>query len=107
RTTTSGRLAGPRHARILGDGPCQPPPGDSIPMILPRRTTLAVALSLALGATASVASATTPVIAALPSVESIDAARGNASLLILRAGIFDPVTQHLETQPMGAAPAGD
>jgi len=76
-------------------------------MILPRRTTLAVALSLALGATASVASATTPVIAALPSVESIDAARGNASLLILRAGIFDPVTQHLETQPMGAAPAGD
>ncbi len=70
---------------------------------LPVRTALATALTLALGATAPNTTAATAVPAAQPSVSTIDAARGNPQLIILRAGVFDPVEQQLDVRAVGAA----
>ena len=67
------------------------------------RTALASALALALTAIAAVGSAATLIDAAQPSVAAVDAARGNPNLIILRAGVFDPATQMLATQNVGAA----
>ena len=68
---------------------------------LPRRTGLAIALSIALGATGAVAADL--IAPAQPSPDAIDAARGDASQLILRAGIFDPLAQQLDMRAVGAA----
>ena len=70
---------------------------------LPRRTALAIAFSIALGATS--ASAADLIAAARPSPDAIDAARGDPARLILRAGVFDPLTQQLDLRPAGAATA--
>ena len=70
---------------------------------LPRRTALAIAFSIALGATS--ASAADLIAAAQPSPDAIDAARGDPARLILRAGVFDPLTQQLDLRPAGAATA--
>lgn len=81
----------------------KPPPRNTL-----ARTALASALAVALALTAiaPVASATTTLIdAAQPSVSAVDAARGNPDLIILRAGVFDPTTQTLAMQNVGAASA--
>lgn len=72
---------------------------------LPPRTVLAAALSVALGAAFTSAADAANIIAAQPSVASIDAAAGNPSLLVLRTGIFDPAHQQLDVAPVGAASA--
>ncbi|HEY6943219.1 S8 family serine peptidase, partial [Dokdonella sp.] len=72
---------------------------------LPARTALAAALTLALGAAAPHATAANTVIAGQPSLDAIDAARGNPDLILLRAGVFDPVRQTLDTRAVGAAAA--
>src|SRR5690606_22990478 len=69
--------------------------------VLPRRTALAIAFSIALGSAGALAADLVP--AALPSPGAIDAARGDANLLILRAGVFDPRSQRLDLQAIGAA----
>jgi hypothetical protein len=74
---------------------------------LPARTALAAALAIALGAAAANATAATTVVAAQPSITTIDAARGNPNLIILRAGVFDPANQTLDTREVGAAAAAD
>ena len=71
--------------------------------VLPTRTALAAALAIALGATFTDASAATSIAAAKPSPDAIDAARATPGTIILRAGIFDPLTQRLNTAAMGAA----
>ena len=74
--------------------------------VVPTRTALAAALALALGALAAPAhSATTSIAAAEPSVSAIDAARGNPDLIILRAGVFDPLAQTIQARAIGAADA--
>lgn len=76
-----------------------------MPVVL-SRTALAAALALALGAvTAPVHSATTPIAAAAPSVTAIDAARGNPELIILPAGVLDPLAQTIDAHTIGAADA--
>ncbi len=75
--------------------------------VLPTRTALAAALAIALGAAASThAIAVSTIIAAQPSIETVDAARANPNLIILRAGVFDPAAQQLNTRDVGAAPEG-
>lgn len=69
---------------------------------LPRRTALAAALSLALGATAPLTAATL-VSAEQPSVVAIDAARNNPNVIILRSGIIDPTEQRIDARSVGAA----
>ena len=71
--------------------------------VLPTRTALAAALAIALGATFTDASAVTPISASKPSPTAIDAARATPGTIILRAGIFDPTRQRLETHAIGAA----
>ena len=71
--------------------------------VLPTRTALAAALAIALGATFTDASAATSIVAAKPSPDAIEAARATPGTIILRAGIFDPLTQRLNTAAMGAA----
>src|SRR5690606_11827770 len=56
---------------------------------------------IALGSAGALAADLVP--AALPSPGAIDAARGDANLLILRAGVFDPRSQRLDLQAIGAA----
>jgi hypothetical protein len=73
--------------------------------VLPTRTALAAALAIALGATFGDVSAATSVAAAKPTPDAIDAARATPGKIILRAGIFDPATQHLATESVGAAAA--
>ena len=72
---------------------------------LPRRTALAIAFSIALGATS--ASAADLIAAAQPSPDAIDAARGDPARLILRAGVFDPLTQQLDLRPAGQVATDD
>src|SRR5690349_21679899 len=80
----------------------RPSPHREIRMpTLPRRTALAIAFSIALGATS--ASAADLIVAAQPSPDAIDAARGDPARLILRAGVFDPLSQELDMRPAGAA----
>ncbi|HEU4663958.1 MAG TPA: S8 family serine peptidase [Dokdonella sp.] len=69
---------------------------------LPARTALAAALTIALGAAAPHAIAANTVIAGQPSLDAIDAARGNPDLILLRAGVFDPARQTLDTRAVGA-----
>ncbi|MGH8173648.1 MAG: S8 family serine peptidase, partial [Rhodanobacteraceae bacterium] len=72
--------------------------------VLPSRTALAAALALALGVVhAPPASSATPIPAAAPSIDAIDAARTNSNEIILRAGIFDPLAQELDLRNAGAA----
>jgi len=71
--------------------------------VLPSRTALAAALAIALGASAPSAESATRVVAAAPAVDAIDAARSNSDLLILRGGIFDPLSQSLDLSAAGAA----
>jgi len=70
---------------------------------MPSRTALAAALALALAAPSAFSA--NRITAAQPSPEAIDAARSNANLLILRAGIFDPAAQALDFSTANAAPA--
>jgi len=74
---------------------------------LPARTALAAALTIALGAIAPHAVAANTVIAGQPSLDAIDAARGNPELILLRAGVFDPARQTLDLREVGAAAATD
>lgn len=69
----------------------------------PTRTALAAALSLALGVVAQSASAATVVAAAQPSPDAIEAARDQSNMIILQAGVFDPLTQQLDARAVGAA----
>ena len=69
---------------------------------MPSRTALAVALALAIAAPAVAANR---IAASAPSPEAIEAARPNSSLLIMRAGIFDPAAQSLDFSASNAAPA--
>ncbi|MCK9538754.1 S8 family serine peptidase [Dokdonella sp.] len=69
----------------------------------PVRTALAAALALALASGAACAASPTTLAAALPSPAAIDAARGNPDVLILRAGVFDPLSEVIEAQQVGAA----
>jgi hypothetical protein len=69
---------------------------------LPSRTALAVALTVALAGMSPAWSADT-VVASAPSIDAIDAARGDARLIILRAGVFDPATQQLDARDVGAS----
>ena len=73
--------------------------------VLPSRSALAAALAIALGAHFAEAPAGTPIAAAAPSPDAIDAARATPGTMILRAGIFDPTKQQLDTAAIGAAPA--
>jgi hypothetical protein len=73
--------------------------------VLPSRSALAAALAIALGAHFAEAPAATPIAAAAPSPDAIDAARATPGTMILRAGIFDPTKQALDTAAIGAAPA--
>lgn len=70
-----------------------------------RRTALATALALALSGAVSAASAPSHVTAAPPAIEALDAARRNADVIILQAGIFDPAAQQLDTRAIGTAAA--
>ena len=80
--------------------------GDSAMHAQPTRTLLAAALAVALGSALTPATAApATVVAAAPSVDAITAARANANLIILRAGVFDPAAQTLDTRSVGAAPA--
>ena len=74
---------------------------------LPTRTALAAALTIALGAAAPNATAVDSVIAGQPSLDAIDGARGNPEVILLRAGVFDPARQTLDTRAVGAAAATD
>jgi len=74
-------------------------------IVSPTRTALAAALSLALGVVAQSTYAATMVAAAQPSPDAIEAARGQSNLIILRAGVFDPAAQQLDTRAVGAADA--
>lgn len=69
-----------------------------------RRTVLASALALALGATAH-ATDVTPLAAVDPSLDALDAARANPQALILRSGVFDPTHETIDAQTIGAAEA--
>ena len=69
-----------------------------------RRTVLASALALALGATAHAADVTS-LVAADPSLEALEAARANPQVLILRSGVFDPTQETIDAQTIGAADA--
>lgn len=71
---------------------------------LPARTALAVALATALAAGGAFAAPTTQISAAPPAPDAIEAARSNPDLLILRAGTFDPLAQHIDAVAIGAAP---
>jgi hypothetical protein len=74
--------------------------------VLPPRTALAAALALALGIVhAPAASSATRIPAAAPAVDAIEAARSNSNQILLRAGIFDPLTQELDLRDAGAAQA--
>ncbi|HEX7769638.1 MAG TPA: hypothetical protein VF422_06380, partial [Dokdonella sp.] len=68
---------------------------------LPRRTALAIAFSIALGTTT--AHAADLVVAGQPAPAAIDAARADPARLILRAGVFDPLSQQLDLRQVGAA----
>jgi hypothetical protein len=70
---------------------------------LPSRTALAAALTLALAAPSAFSAS--PIAANAPAVESLDAARANPDVLILRGGVFDPVSQQLDFSATGAAAA--
>jgi Subtilase family len=70
---------------------------------LPSRTALAAALALALASPAAFSATRVP--AASPAQDAIDTARSNPSVLILRAGIFDPASQQLDFAAAGTAPA--
>ncbi len=72
--------------------------------VMPSRTALAAALTLALAAPGAFAA--TRIAATSPTPDAIEAARPNASLLILRAGIFDPAAESLDFPAATAAPAG-
>jgi len=67
-----------------------------------RLSALAAAIGVAIGAAAP-ASATNPFTATQPDVQTIADARGNPSLLIFRAGVFDPLKQTLDARRIGAA----
>lgn len=67
----------------------------------PTRTALAVVLALALAS--GVRATPAQIAAAPPSVTTIDAARANPNLVILRAGVFDPSAQTLDVRAVGAA----
>lgn len=71
-----------------------------MPSPLLRRTALAAALLLALGP--AIASERLP--AAPPSLDAVEAARGDPGRLILRSGLFDPTQQSLDVAAVGAAP---
>ncbi|MEO7432092.1 MAG: S8 family serine peptidase [Dokdonella sp.] len=71
--------------------------------LLPVRTALSAALALALGATLPAAHSATRMTAAKPSIESIDAARSNPDVIILRAGVFDPLAQEIDNRTIDAA----
>jgi hypothetical protein len=64
------------------------------------RTALAAAIVLALGASVS-ATAAAPVLAAQATPDVVAAAAGNPSLIILRAGVFDPAAERLELAATG------
>jgi hypothetical protein len=70
---------------------------------MPSRTALAAALTLALAVPSTFAA--TRIAATSPTPDAIEAARPNASLLILRAGIYDPAAQALDFSAANAAPA--
>jgi len=72
--------------------------------ILPSRTALAAALTIALAAPSAFAA--THIAATSPTPDAIEAARPNTNLLILRAGIYDPAAQALDFSAANAAPAG-
>ena len=72
---------------------------------LPSRTALAVALATALAAGVVTAAPVTEISANLPAPDSIDAARHDPALLILRAGVFDPLAQSIDASSVGAAAA--
>jgi hypothetical protein len=72
---------------------------------LPTRTALAAALALALGAPFGTASAATSIRAQAPSPDAIATARATPGTIILRAGIFDPAREVLDSAAIGAAPA--
>jgi hypothetical protein len=69
--------------------------------VMPSRTALAAALTLALAAPSVLAA--TRIAATSPTPDAIEAARPNASLLILRAGIYDPAAQSLDFSASNAA----
>jgi len=69
-----------------------------------RLRALVAAIGVAIGAAAP-ASATNPITAAQPDAQAVTQARGNPSLLIFRAGVFDPLKQTLDARKIGAAPA--
>jgi hypothetical protein len=71
--------------------------------ILPSRRALAAAVALALCSAAHAASHLAAFAAAQPSLDTIEAARGQPNLLILPAGVFDPLTQALDADAVGAA----
>jgi len=73
--------------------------------VLPSRTALAAALTIALGVTAPTAFAASTLRAAAPTPDAITAARGVPGSIILRSGIFDPKTQRIDASLVGAAPA--
>lgn len=72
------------------------------------RKTLAAAISgaLILVAAGNAAATLPSVAAAQPGVAALDAARGNPNLIILRAGVFDPLAQTLDARRVGAALPG-
>ncbi|TCO42780.1 S8 family serine peptidase [Dokdonella fugitiva] len=72
---------------------------------LPARTALAAALTIALGALGPQAIAANTVIAGQPSLDAIEAARGNPDLILLRAGVFDPARQTLDLRDAGVGAA--
>ena len=71
--------------------------------VMPSRTALAAALTLALAAPSAFAA--TRIAATSPTPDAIESARPNTSLLILRAGIYDPAQQSLDFSASNAAPA--
>jgi len=71
--------------------------------ILPSRRALAAAVALALCSAAHAASHLAAFAASQPSLDTIEAARGQPNLLILPAGVFDPLTQALDADAVGAA----
>lgn len=70
-----------------------------------RLRALAAAIGATIGATAPVSASNNTYIASQPDVQAVDSARGNPSLLIFQAGIFDPLRQTLDGRAIGAAPA--
>lgn len=69
----------------------------------PAPTALAAALAVALAGLAQPAAAAIP--ASVPDVAAIDAARTDGSLLILQAGIVDPLHEELDARAVGSAAA--